>query len=124
MERPFMVIRRLSDLNYLVKVRRKKEIVVNVNKMKHGYSKTHSPPNISVDTLPPESVGVSEREEMDQERITSPHPYLHPSYDNESVVNPPVETNNGHEDEIQDPTWKPGAQLATQDTQDRVAGRQ
>jgi hypothetical protein len=117
---PFTVIRRLSDLNYLVKVRRNKEIVVNVNKMKHGYTKTPSHPNVIVDNL---SDGVSEPEEMDQERITSPHPYLHPSYDNESVVNPPVETNDGHEDQIQDPTWKPGAQLETQDNQDRVAGR-
>jgi transposase InsO family protein len=120
---PFKVIKRLSDLNYLVKVRRNKEIVVNVNKMKHGYSKTHFSPTTIVDNVPPESEDVSEREETDQERITSPHPYLHSSYDNESVVNPPVETNNGHEDQIQDPTWAPGAQLETQDNQDKIAGR-
>jgi transposase InsO family protein len=92
---PFTVIRRLSDLNYLVRIARNKEIVVNVNKIKHGYRKTHSPQNSVVDNLPPESEGTSEPEEMDQERIASLHPYLHPSYDNGSVVNPPVETNNG-----------------------------
>ena len=32
---PYEVIRRLSDLNYLVKLSRTKEIVVNVNKMKY-----------------------------------------------------------------------------------------
>jgi hypothetical protein len=31
---PYEVIRRLSNLNYLVKLSRTKEIVVNVNKMK------------------------------------------------------------------------------------------
>jgi hypothetical protein len=41
---PYEVIRRLSDLNYLVKMSRSKEIVVNVNKMKSCFRKTASRP--------------------------------------------------------------------------------
>jgi len=37
---PYEVIRRLSDLNYLVKLSRTKEIVVNVNKMKKCFRQT------------------------------------------------------------------------------------
>jgi hypothetical protein len=39
------VIKRLSDLNYLVKVKRNKEIVVNVNKMKLCHKKTSCLPS-------------------------------------------------------------------------------
>jgi hypothetical protein len=42
---PFTVIKRLSDLNYLVKVKRNKEIVVNVNKMKLCHQKTSCLPS-------------------------------------------------------------------------------
>ena len=37
---PYEVIRRLSDLNYLVRLSRAKEIVVNVNKMKKCFRRT------------------------------------------------------------------------------------
>jgi transposase InsO family protein len=41
---PYEVIRRLSDLNYLVKLSRSKETVVNVNKMKKCFRQTASNP--------------------------------------------------------------------------------
>jgi len=41
---PYEVIRRLSDLNYLVKLSRTKEIVVNLNKMKKCFRQTASRP--------------------------------------------------------------------------------
>jgi type IV secretory pathway VirB9-like protein len=37
---PYEVIRRLSDLNYMVKLSRSKEIVVNVNNMKKCFLKS------------------------------------------------------------------------------------
>jgi hypothetical protein len=47
-------LRQVSDLNYLVRVTRNKEIVVNVNKMKPCYQETYHFPSIPADTLPSE----------------------------------------------------------------------
>jgi hypothetical protein len=44
---PYEVFRRLSDLNYLVKLSRTKEIVVNVNKMKKCFRQTIVRPTIA-----------------------------------------------------------------------------
>jgi hypothetical protein len=54
---PFEVVKRLSHLNYLVKVTRNKEMVININKMKRCYRKV--PPASPVPTDNPTS--ASER---------------------------------------------------------------
>jgi hypothetical protein len=43
---PFEVVKRLSDLNYLVRVAQNKKVVVNVNKMKRCHQKTPPLPSI------------------------------------------------------------------------------
>jgi transposase InsO family protein len=83
---PFTVIKRLSDLNYLVKVKRNKEIVVNVNKMKHCHQ-GRSP-------LTPRSQGLSRSEtdvSVEEERLP-----ISSSYDSDEnrggTITPTVET--------------------------------
>jgi hypothetical protein len=51
---PFTVVKRLSDLNYLVKLKRNKEVVVNVNKMKYCHQ--------GISPLTPRSQGLSRSE--------------------------------------------------------------
>jgi hypothetical protein len=41
---PYEVLRRLSDLNYLIKVARNRELVANVNKMKRCHKGVTPPP--------------------------------------------------------------------------------
>ncbi|PNF40763.1 hypothetical protein B7P43_G17610 [Cryptotermes secundus] len=83
---PYEVVRRLSDLNYLIRIARNKEIVVNVNKMKRGH-KNLDPSSFKATDIPtPESGNV-----------------------------PPMETTDGR-DETQDPTWEPARRQEIQPT--------
>jgi hypothetical protein len=106
---PYEVVRRLSDLNYLIKVTGNKEIVVNVNKMK----KCHN----SVSEAPPLRGGMpteaTERQNTARE-VTSPIPSDHGINIDGFLYTQPATTDeedrgNG-EDEAQatDPTWNPG----------------
>jgi hypothetical protein len=94
---PFEVVKRLSGWNYLVKVARNKEIVVNINKMKRCYRK--GPPSSPVPTDIPTS--ASERgggqEVTDEERVTSPIPYNHLANGNSSAPAPTVEIDEERE---------------------------
>jgi hypothetical protein len=107
----------LSDLNYLVRVARNKEIVVNVNKMKRCYRETSPPPPI------PTGTPLRELEETDQERTNSPIPFNRFENNNGSVLTPPVETNEENADQTQDPTWEPRVQLETRTTGDGIEAK-
>jgi hypothetical protein len=48
---PYEIIRRLSDLNYLIRVLWNEEVVVNVNKMKKYCMKIAQPPHRTRDIL-------------------------------------------------------------------------
>jgi hypothetical protein len=115
---PFEVVRRLSDFNYLVKVARNKEIVVNINKMKRCYRKV--PPLSPVPTDIPTSASEREggQEVTDEERVTSPSSYNHHANGNSSAPVPLVEIDEESEDLTQDPTWEPGRRQETRITTD------
>ncbi|PNF24708.1 hypothetical protein B7P43_G17353 [Cryptotermes secundus] len=72
---PYEVVRRLSDLNYLVRVSQKKELVVNVNKMKKCCVKTVPAPSGTRD-IP---VRVQERDEGERTEDRSQDPTWEPS---------------------------------------------
>jgi hypothetical protein len=101
---PYEVIRRLSDLNYLVRVSRKKELVVNVNKMKKCCVKTAPPPSGTRD-IP---VRVQEGDEsLDVENDKGITPFAsYGNFGNESssVFTPPTLTDERTKDRSQDPT--------------------
>jgi hypothetical protein len=104
---PYEVVRRLSDLNYLVRVSQKKELVVNVNKMKRCCMKTVSAPSGTRDI----AVRVQERDESqdvaDDEGITPLASYDHVEDEGSSVFTPTTFTGERTEDRSQDPTWEP-----------------
>jgi transposase InsO family protein len=105
---PFEVVRRLSDLNYLVKVTRNKDLVVNINKMKRCYRKIPPSSPVCIDNPPSASEENSGQEMMNEERVTSPIPYRHPANSNSSAQAPPEDIDEAREDLTQDPTWTPG----------------
>jgi hypothetical protein len=80
------VIRRLSDLNYLVMVTRNKEIVVNVNKMKPCHQETHHSSSTPTDTIPPElnhnhpMTNDTGEDQIEQEQIRDGDNELSPRY--------------------------------------------
>jgi hypothetical protein len=105
---PYEVLRRLSDLNYLVRVTRNKEIVVNVNKMKRCHK--------SVPMVPPSRGGVATpvvdeeiRHETDAEVIS---PVPRDQSDNHGSLLPasPEIVGEEEEDQTNDPTWNPDRQ--------------
>jgi hypothetical protein len=113
------VLRRLSDLYYLVRVARNKEVVVNVNKMKRCHQKTPSLPSIPTGIPTAESERDGGQERTDEEGMTSPIPYNNFENSDSSVPIPPVEINDEREDQTQDPTWEPRVRQETRITDDR-----
>jgi hypothetical protein len=115
---PFEVVKRLSDWNYLVKVARNKNIVVNINKMKRCYRKVPPSPTAPTDIPTSASEENGGQEATDEERVTSPIPYNNLANGNSSAPAPPEEINEEREDLTQDPTWEPGRRLETRTTTD------
>jgi ribosomal protein L21E len=72
---PYTVIKRLSDLNYLVRVKKNKEIIVNVNKMKPCHQGSPFLPPTSGDKSRRETERNDEGTEADAEEIMLPAPY-------------------------------------------------
>jgi hypothetical protein len=99
---PYEVIRRLSDLNYLVQVSRRKELVVNVNKMKKCCAKTASPPSETNDTPVRVQEGDESRDVANDEGMTPLAPYDCFENESSSVVTPPTLTDERTEDQSQD----------------------
>jgi hypothetical protein len=109
---PYTVIKRLSDLNYLVRVKRGKEIVVNLNKMKRCWREgSSSVPNPVCDPPLPPNLGVG-LEQTVEDRINSPIPYSLDIQDDRAPT-PSTETNRDGEDQVTDPTWEPDRRQET-----------
>ncbi|PNF43061.1 hypothetical protein B7P43_G04743 [Cryptotermes secundus] len=103
---PYEIVRRLSDLNYLVRVARNKEIVVNVNKMKRCYrEESHWSPRPTEGPTP--EVGNGEGQETTAEEVTTHTPSTDSANSRGSTSIPPVDSNDEQEDQSQDPTWEP-----------------
>lgn len=69
---PYEVVRRLSDLNYLIRIARNQEIAANVNKMKRCHQNL-DPSSFNPTNIPtPESGNGNRQEEGDEEEVTSP----------------------------------------------------
>jgi hypothetical protein len=113
---PFEVVKRLSDWNYLVKVTRNKEILVNINKMKRCYWKGPPSPTVPTDIPTSASERGGGQDVTDEERVTSPIPYNHLANGISSAPAPPVEIDEEREDLTQDPTWEPGRRQETRIT--------
>jgi transposase InsO family protein len=104
---PYEVIRRLSDLNYLVRVSRKKELVVNVNKMKKCFAETAPLPSGTRNIPVRDQEGDESQDEANVEEITPLACYDRFENESNSVFPPPTVTNDRSEDRIQDATWEP-----------------
>jgi len=76
---PYEVIRRLSDLNYLVKLSRTKEIVANVNKMKRCFRQTALRPTSEQGTTCNRAEDIQETLEMYGTRNTTADEETHHS---------------------------------------------
>jgi hypothetical protein len=85
---PFTVVRRLSDLNYLVRVARNKEIVVNVNKMKRCRQETPPLPSATKSSSLRESEGNEEEGEPNEIHVNLPTPYSYVADSNNEVPIP------------------------------------
>jgi hypothetical protein len=101
---PYEVIRRLSGLNYLVRVSRKKELVLNVNKMKIRYVETYQLPSGTRNSPVRDQEGDESQDEANDEEITSLTSYDHFDNESSSVFPPTTMTNERAEDRSQDPT--------------------
>jgi hypothetical protein len=96
------VVRRLSDLNYLVRVARNKEIVVNVNKMKRCHQATPPLPSTSKRSTLRELEGNGEENETEEEGISLPTPYSNvANCNNEAPIPLPMENPLECEDNTQ-----------------------
>jgi transposase InsO family protein len=103
---PYEVIRRLSDLNYLVRVSRKKELVVNVNKMKKCCVKTAPLPNGTRNIPVRDQEGNEGRDGASDEEVTSLASYDNFENDSSSVFPPPTRIGGWAQGRRQDPTWE------------------
>ena len=104
---PYEVVKRLSDLNYLIRVKRNKEIVVNVNKMKRCHQKPDPLSFKTTDNPTPESENGDQQEGRDEEEVTSPMLETYFATGSSTATVPPMELTSEREDETQDPTWEP-----------------
>jgi hypothetical protein len=105
---PYEVLQRLSDLNYLIRISRNKEVVVNVNKMKRCYRRVAPSPPTRGD-IPTQDPGEDGRQNMAElEEVTSLVPYDH--FDNSGSFVPasPAVVEEETKGRTQDPTWDPG----------------
>jgi hypothetical protein len=118
---PYEVTRRLSDLNYLVQVSRRKELVVNVNKMKKCCGKIAPPPSETKDTPVRVQEGDESRDVANDERMTPLAPYDHFNNESSSVVTPPTLTDERTEYQSQDPTWEPSRRQEVQRSTDETS---
>jgi hypothetical protein len=80
-------------------------------------------PPIPPGILPTESEREGGKGRKDEEGMTSPIPYNHVANSYSPVPTPPVETNEGCEDQTQDPTWEPRVRQETRITADRRESR-
>ena len=117
---PYEVVRRLSDLNYLVRVSQRKELVVNVNKMKKCCVKTVPAPSGTRD-IP---LRVQERDggqdEANDEGITPLASHDHVEDDGSFDFTPTTLTGERTEDRSQDPTWEPSRHQEVQRATDKT----
>jgi hypothetical protein len=98
---PYEVIRRLSDLNYLVRVTRNKEIVVNVNKMKKYFRKTAETPSALAQS------DAKGQDGMNDDDVTSSAVYDYFETAHDSRPEPPAMTEETMKEQRHDPTWEP-----------------
>jgi hypothetical protein len=98
---PYEVIRRLSDLNYLVRVARNKELVVNINKMKRYFRKTEEPPSALAQSDAKGRDGMND----DDVTLSAVYDYFENTYDSHPV--PPFMTEETMKEQRHDPTWEP-----------------
>jgi hypothetical protein len=119
---PYEVIRRLSDLNYLVRVSQRKELVVNVNKMKKCCVKTPPPLREAKDIPVRDQEGEEGQDVADDEGTPSLAPCDYVENGSSSVFMPPTLTDERTEDRSQDPTWEPGRRQEVQRPTDETPG--
>jgi hypothetical protein len=68
---PYELVRRLSDWNYLLRVSRNKDLVVNVNKMNKCWANTASPPHGFRDIPARDQEGDKIQDVTNDEEVTS-----------------------------------------------------
>jgi hypothetical protein len=111
---PYELTRRLSDLNYLVRIARNKEVIVNVSKTKKCFMRTVQQPHwIRVPQ------GEENQDVTEDEQVTSSPSQDHFGNDSSS---PRTMTKERIEDQSQDPIWEPNIrqeiQVSTNGTSD------
>jgi hypothetical protein len=104
---PYEVILRLSDFNYLVQVLPRKELVVNVNKIKRCCVKISPSQSRIRDISVRDQEGDKSQDVASDDGTTPPVSYEHIENEDSSVFTPPSLTDEGTEDRSQDPTWEP-----------------
>jgi hypothetical protein len=115
---PYEVVRRLSDLNYLVRVARNKTILVNVNKMKRCYRELPSSSPMPTDSATPEVGNGCGQEMTAEEDVTTPTQYTCSANSSSPAPVSPVENNDEQEDQSRDHTWEPRREPEVQTTAD------
>jgi hypothetical protein len=101
---PYEVIRRLSDLNYLVQVSPRKELVVK-----------SSPSPSGTRDIPVRDQEEDESQDVaSDDGITPPASYDHFENEGSSVFTPSTLTDERTEDRSQDPTWEPSRRQGIQ----------
>jgi hypothetical protein len=118
---PYEVIRKLSELNYLVRVSQRKELVVNVNKMKKCCVKTAQPLRETKDIPVRDQEGDESQDVADDEGIPPLASYDHFENESSSVLMP-TPTHERTEDRSQDPTWEPSRRQEVQRSTDETPG--